>query len=229
MPGLKCSDVLPLASALLVAVLLLAGMVMAPYSAPAYGEVKQQHQHQQHGHHHQHQHHGAAGDGNDGSPARSVTLYVTPDVTLLDANGKAVPLRDSLDGGGPVMLNFIFTTCTAVCPVMSATFAEVQQQLGPERDSLRMVSVSIDPEHDTPEKLRNYAHKFGAGPQWQMLTGNVEDSIAVQRAFDIYRGDKMNHQPATFLRAGPDQPWVRLDGFASAADLLREYRQLAEK
>jgi len=54
----------------------------------------------------------------------------------------------------------------------------------------------------------------------------VKDSIAVQRAFDVYRGDKMNHLPTTFLRASPGQPWVRLDGFAGAADILREYRQL---
>ena len=79
----------------------------------------------------------------------------------------------------------------------------------------------------TPAALKAYAGKYGAGPQWQMLTGSLDDSIAVQRAFDVYRGDKMNHQPATFLRAGPGQPWVRLDGFASAADILREYRRIA--
>jgi protein SCO1 len=45
----------------------------------------------------------------------------------------------------------------------------------------------------------------------------------------VYRGDKMNHQPVTFLRAHPGQPWLRLDGFASAADILREYRQLRAK
>jgi protein SCO1/2 len=50
--------------------------------------------------------------------------------------------------------------------------------------------------------------------------------IAVQRAFDVYRGDKMNHSPVTFLRAGAGKPWVRMAGFASAADILREYRQL---
>jgi Uncharacterized protein SCO1/SenC/PrrC, involved in biogenesis of respiratory and photosynthetic systems len=89
-----------------------------------------------------------------------------------------------------------------------------------------MVSISIDPEHDTPAKLKEYARKFGAGPQWQMLTGSVENSIAVQRAFNTYRGDKMNHEPATFLRAGKGKPWVRLDGFASAGELVKEYRQL---
>jgi protein SCO1/2 len=89
-----------------------------------------------------------------------------------------------------------------------------------------MVSISIDPEQDTPAVLKAYADKYGAGPQWNMLTGSLSDSISVQRAFNVYRSDKMDHLPTTFLRARPGQPWVRLDGFASAADILHEYHQL---
>jgi protein SCO1/2 len=110
---------------------------------------------------------------------------------------------------------------------MSATFSQVQDALGPARETVRMLSISIDPEHDTPTAQKAYAGRYGAGPQWQMLTGSLDDSVAVQRAFGVYRGDKMSHQPATFLRARPGQPWVRLDGFASADDILREYRRLA--
>lgn len=121
------------------------------------------------------------------------------------------------------MLNFIFTTCTTVCPVMSATFSQAQGKLG----KVRMISISIDPEHDTPSRLKEYAKRFEAGPQWSMLTGSLENSIAVQRAFDIYRGDKMNHEPVTFMRKEPDQPWVRINGFISADDLVREYEKLA--
>jgi protein SCO1/2 len=158
---------------------------------------------------------------------RTMASYVVPDVKLVDADGAGVPLRRELaEQDRPVVLNFIFTTCGAVCPVMSNTFSQVQAALGPEKDAVRMVSISIDPEQDTPAALKAYAGKYGAGPQWQMLTGSLDDSIAVQRAFGVYRGDKMNHQPATFLRAGPGQPWVRLDGFASADDILREYRRL---
>lgn len=176
-----------------------------------------------HSHHHHHHAMPAAQDGY----VRSQAAYTVPDVKLVDADGAGVPLRSALAGQDkPVILNFIFTTCGAICPVMSATFSQVQDALGPERDAVRMVSISIDPEEDTPSALKAYAGKYGAGPQWQMLTGSLNDSIAVQRAFDVYRGDKMSHQPATFLRAGRGQPWVRLDGFASAADILREYRQL---
>ncbi|BBI99718.1 photosynthetic protein synthase I [Ferrigenium kumadai] len=169
-----------------------------------------------------HHHHAMVGNGY----TRSVVSYQTPDVKLMDTHGKKVALNDSLDVDQPVMLNFIFTTCTTICPVMSATFSQVQEKLGPNAGTVRMVSISIDPEHDSPAKLNEYAKRFEAGPQWSMLTGSVEDSIAVQRAFNVYRGDKMNHEPVTFLRKGADKPWVRIDGFASADELLREYHGL---
>jgi len=174
---------------------------------------------------HSHHHHAipAQADGY----ARTQAAYTVPDVKLVDAHGAGVLLRRELaQQDRPLILNFIFTTCGAVCPVMSATFSQLQAALGPERDAVRMLSISIDPEEDTPAALKAYAGKYGAGPQWRMLTGSLDDSIAVQRAFGVYRGDKMNHQPATFLRAAPGQPWVRLDGFASADDILREVRQL---
>lgn len=176
---------------------------------------------------HLHDHGDHVMSGEPGRYVRTLAGYTIPDVKLVDADGAGVPLRSELvDGDKPVILNFIFTTCGAVCPVMSATFAQVQAALGAEREAVRMVSISIDPEQDTPAALKAYAGKYDAGPQWQMLTGSLDDSIAVQRAFDVYRGDKMNHQPATFLRAAPGQPWVRLAGFASAADILHEYRRL---
>lgn len=89
-----------------------------------------------------------------------------------------------------------------------------------------MVSISIDPEYDTPARLRTYARKFHAGPQWSYYTGTMEASIAMQKAFDVYRGDKMNHSPVTFLRVGAGSPWLRLDGFATPDLLLSEYRRL---
>jgi len=169
-------------------------------------------------HHHSH---GMAAPGS--GYTRSIVQYQTPDVKLVDANGKPVSLRNSLEGDNSVMMNFIFTTCSTICPVTSATFSRVQEKLGSEHGKVRMVSISIDPEHDTPSRLNAYAKKFGAGAQWSMLTGSIENSISVQRAFDAYLGDKMNHRPITFIHKGHGKSWLRIDGFASADDLLREY------
>jgi protein SCO1/2 len=150
-------------------------------------------------------------------------LHVTlPDLSLVSSDGKAVRLVHELDDDRPVLLNFIYTTCTTVCPVMSQTFAEVQKRLGADASKVRMISISIDPEEDTPARLAEYARRFGAGPQWNFYTGSADASVAVQRAFGAYRGDKMNHSPATYYRAARAQDWVRLDGFATPAAVLDE-------
>ena len=88
------------------------------------------------------------------------------------------------------------------------------------------MSISIDPEEDTPARLREYAQKFRAGPEWRHYTGTIEASIAAQRAFNVYRGEKMNHAATTFLRAAPGDPWTRIDGLMTPDELLQQYRQL---
>jgi protein SCO1/2 len=154
--------------------------------------------------------------------ARTLRDYKVPAVTLVRDDGKAVQLGDEINDGRPVVLSFIYTTCTTVCPVTSQTLSELPGKLGAARDSVHLMSISIDPEQDTPARLREYAKKFGAGPEWQHYTGSLAASIAAQRAFDVYRGDKMSHAPVTLLRTGRDGPWVRIDGFASAGQLMAE-------
>ncbi len=158
--------------------------------------------------------------------SRSLHRYELPDLQLVSMAGERTSLGSELGLDQPVMLNFIFTTCTTICPVLSATFSQVERQLGAERDEVRMISITIDPEYDTPARLRAYAARYDAGSQWQFLTGKLEDIVAIQKAFDAYRGTKMNHEPLTFLRASAGSTWLRLDGLASAADVVREYRQL---
>jgi len=152
--------------------------------------------------------------------------YGVPQIKLVRDDNQTVSLPDEMNDGRPVFLNFIYTTCTAVCPITSRTYAQLQDKLGDERDKVHMISITIDPEQDTPARLADYARKFGAGSQWRFYTGTTEASLAAQRAFDVYRGDKMNHTPVTLLRAAPGKSWLRIDGFASADDLLREYRKL---
>ena len=156
---------------------------------------------------------------------RSVIDYPTPAVKLTRDDGKAVTLADEMNDGRPVVLTFIYTTCTSICPLSSQILSQLQSKLGSEHERVHLMSISIDPEQDTPARLRDYATKFSAGPAWQHYTGTVAASITVQRAFDVYRGDKMSHTPVTLLRAAPGKPWVRIDGFASADSLLTELRQ----
>lgn len=159
-----------------------------------------------------------------GAAQRHVVAYKLPQVALTRNDGAKVRFPEEIDDGKPVFLNFIYTTCTAVCPPMTRIFSEFQERLGVDADKVRMVSISIDPEQDTPLRLTHYAREHGAKPQWRFYTGSEQASVAIQKAFHAYRGDKMNHSPVTFVRLAPDKPWVRIDGFASADVLMRELR-----
>lgn len=156
----------------------------------------------------------------------SRATYRIPELSLVNTAGNSVLLPMVFDGDRPVILSFIFTSCTTICPVLTATLAQAEGQLMRESIVPKIISVSIDPEFDTPKRLQRYAKNYEAGRDWTFLTGDERSIVALQRAFDVYRGDKMNHRPTTFLRASDDQPWVRLEGFTTAADLVREYRSL---
>ena len=172
-------------------------------------------------HDHQHHHDDAAAPG----VKRSELQIRLPEVALVRQDGARVGLAKELDERSqPVFLTFIYTSCTTVCPVISKIFSDLQGALGPDLNRVKLVSVSIDPEYDTPGRLSDYANRFGAKPQWQSYTGTLAASVAVQKAFNTYRGDKMNHTPVAFVRAAPGKPWVRYDGFVSPQALVQEYR-----
>ena len=153
------------------------------------------------------------------SGAATAADYRIPDVQLVRQDGKTVSLAAELADARPVYLNFIFTSCQAICPASSQTFAQLQKRLAKSGKRAHLVSVSIDPDYDTPARLREYAARFHAGKAWQHYTGSVADSVSVQKAFDAWRGDKMNHEPVTYFRARPGAEWERLEGFLTAAEL----------
>jgi protein SCO1/2 len=166
-----------------------------------------------------HAHHHMAADP---TTRRSVIAYQIPDVKMVRDDGRSVSLVHEMDDGRPVVLAFIYTTCTTVCPLTSATLSELQRKLDASSHSAHLVSISIDPEQDTPARLHEYAAKFGAGPAWQHYTGTLAASQTVQRAFDVYRGSKMDHAAVSLVRASPGDAWVRVEGFATSDQLMAE-------
>jgi protein SCO1/2 len=168
----------------------------------------------------------AAAAASPATISTSTVAYQTPAINLVREDGKSVSLQRELDDGRPVLLNFIFTTCSSICPLTSRTLEEFQRKLGPEADKVHLMSISIDPEQDTPARLAEYARKFHAGPEWQHYTGTLAASLAAQRAFDVYRGEKMSHTPVTLMRAAPGKPWLRIEGFVTPDELVHDYRTL---
>lgn len=170
------------------------------------------------------------GHGDDVKYERRLVKYDVPAVTLVNQDGKKVDLRLLLlDSEKPVFVDFVFTTCTTICPVMSSGFANFQKRLGENAGSVQLVSISIDPDNDTPEVMKEYLARYDAGPGWDYLTGNRDDINAVMKAFDTYVVNKMNHAPLTFLRAPGGDRWVRVEGLLGGSDLMEEYREMTGK
>jgi protein SCO1/2 len=152
--------------------------------------------------------------------------YSLPDLVLVDAEAKPVRLRELLDGEQPVIMNFVYASCTTICPILSATFAKAYRLFKDAGEPVQFVSVSIDPEQDTPEQLKKYAEKFKAGPGWHFLTGDVASVQLLQQTFDTFRGSKANHPSVVLIHARRDGPWSRLEGAIPAAAVLKEFQLL---
>lgn len=150
--------------------------------------------------------------------------YTVPPIVLTDQFGHAVPLAKVLTGRSPVLVQFFFATCTTICGVRSAQLVAAAPRLVQAGVHMAFYSISIDPDHDTPTRLLAYSKAFGqTPPNWHLLTGTLPEVRQVQAAFDASdpSADKMMHLPLTFLRAGKDQPWLRINGMLSERELLR--------
>lgn len=157
---------------------------------------------------------------------RTVEAYAVPNVTLLNQDGKKLRLGSFIDSGKPVVIDFIYTTCTTICPVLSAGFASLRSKLGKDAAAVQLISISIDPENDRPEQMKAYLNKFGAGEGWDFVTGNREDIAIVLKALDAEIPDKMAHRPIYLIRGSKTDQWVRINGLVSGADLMEELRRV---
>lgn len=149
--------------------------------------------------------------------------YTVPPIALTDQFGHSVPLAKVLTGSSPVLVQFFFATCTTICGVRSAQLVAAAPRLVQAGVHMAFYSISIDPDHDTPSRLLAYSKEFGATPpNWHLLTGTLPEVRQVQAAFDASdpSADKMMHLPLTFLRAGKNQPWLRINGMMSERELL---------
>lgn len=168
-----------------------------------------------------------AGAGKEKKLIRSQEKYAIPEATLVDHHGELVNFASLLDADKPVFLNFFFATCTTICPVLTAGFASFQDELGEKAGNVQLLSVTIDPEHDTSEVLREFSERFDAKEGWRFLTGSRKDIDTVMKAFDAYVVNKMNHLPLTFIHAPGKEEWIRVEGFLNTAGHVNEYRALA--
>lgn len=114
-------------------------------------------------------------------------LFPVPNASLVDVQGRPVSL-DSMKGSVTVY-DFIFTNCSGICPIMSRNMAALTQKI-PEDAPVRFVSITVDPERDTPEVLGEYAKRFRNDDRWIFLTGDREAIIRLSvDGFKLAAGD----------------------------------------
>lgn len=101
--------------------------------------------------------------------------------------------------------------------------------MGSEADKVRLVSISIDPDSDTPAVMKAYLRRYNAREGWDFLSGKREDVIRVMKAFDAYVVNKMNHFPLTILHVPGEKEWIRITELLGTSDLMREYDLLVQK
>lgn len=160
---------------------------------------------------------------------RTVESYTIPDVILINQDGKRVRLPELLKGDTPVVVDFIYATCTTICPVLSAGYLNLQNKLAQSKKTPRLISITIDPENDTSKQMKAYLLRYRAKPGWDFLTGSRADIDAVMRAFNAYIPNKMSHYPLNLVRNPKDGSWVRLFGIMSSREFLEEYQGVTGK
>lgn len=148
-----------------------------------------------------------------------------PDANLVDQDGRPVRFYTDLVKGQVVAMNFVFTSCGTICPPMGANFAKLQKLLGghPDGPRVRLISVSIDPATDTPERLKAWAGKFGAGPGWTLVTGDRDEVARLLKALGVYTGNAASHTPVVLVGNDASHQWTRAYGLAppdKLADLI---------
>jgi protein SCO1/2 len=152
-----------------------------------------------------------------------------PDATVYNQNGRRLNFYTDLVKGKVVAINFIFTTCTTICPPLTATFRRVQSELGEHvgRD-IELISVSVDPATDTPERLFDFAAKFKAGPGWTFVTGDQAEIDSLLRAFGVAVANKNDHTPTILIGNDATGYWTRAYGLASPATLVKAITAAAD-
>lgn len=112
------------------------------------------------------------------APATLPKHWTLPDFALTERSGQTLRLADL--AGKVWVADFFYTTCPGPCPMLSSRLSDVQKALGDEAGA-RLVSISVDPEKDTPEVLKLYAEKFKAGDRWYFLTGKKDAIYSLAR------------------------------------------------
>lgn len=144
------------------------------------------------------------------------------DVELLSQDGEKVRFYTDVLKNKVVVINTFFTTCTSICPPLNRNFEKIQEALGDRLGKeVFLVSISVDPETDTPTRLKEYGRRFHARPGWLFLTGKKENVDWALYKLGQYVETKDNHTSIIIIGNEPKGLWKKAMGLAKAEELIR--------
>lgn len=161
-------------------------------------------------------------------PNHHETRIMLPDVELRDRFGHEQHLTSLLQDRVAIV-NFVFADCTAICPLLNATMQQLQKQLQEELGkTVILISISVDPVNDTPEKLLDHANRIGAGEHWHWLTGRPSDINRLLKDFGVSAGGRReDHPPVILVGHHSTQRWLRWVGMPPTETLIDAVSKLS--
>jgi protein SCO1 len=164
--------------------------------------------------------------------SQTATKQNIPDVKLVDQDEKTVHLYSDLLRGRVAALSFIFTTCTTICPLIGANLGRLQTELGHSLgEDIVLVSVSVDPATDTPQRMKAWGAQFGAKPGWSLLTGDKGIVDQLLKVLGLFTPDIQNHSPFLLLVNDRTGEWMRVNAIETppprVAEILRKMAETA--
>ena len=146
-----------------------------------------------------------------------------PDVDCLDQNGKKLRFRTDLVKDKVVVISFIFTKCTAVCPIIGEGVARLQTALGDRagRD-VHLISVSTDPVTDTPEKLKAWGARLKAKEDWTMVTGEKAEMDRLLKVLTGGVSGNKTHEPLLLIGNEAKNIWTQTYAYESPAKIIQQ-------
>ena len=143
------------------------------------------------------------------------------DVELINQDGEKVRFYSDVLKNKVVIINTFFTTCKSICPPMNRNFEKIQEALGDRlgKDAF-LVSITVDPETDTPTRLKEYGRRFHARPGWMFLTGKKENVDWALYKLGQYVETKDNHTSIFIIGNEPKGLWKKAKGLAKAEELI---------
>jgi cytochrome oxidase Cu insertion factor (SCO1/SenC/PrrC family) len=158
----------------------------------------------------------------------TATARYLPNLALVNQDGKTVHFYDDLVKDKIVVVDFIFTQCTDACSPLTQNLANVQQLLGDRVGrSISMVSISLDPAHDTPQVLKDFAAKFGVKPGWAFVTGPADRLNNLAHKLGGYSADWHDHSTAVVIGNVPAGQWIKINGLVAPEIIAKAVLQIA--